>query len=123
MNAGYLCSEFPHRIFVDADGSRLELTVQPIAQTVVEKHCSHGGIIGIYYKSYFAQLIDTLLLSHSGDITCINQYGYMDPGVLDDDVLYMLLNPVELNGWYTFSAHTPENRNAMRDIGMQVPQT
>jgi hypothetical protein len=46
----------------------------------------------------------------------------MDPEVLEDDTLYMLLNPVEINGWYALPSHTPESRKVMRDIGMKVPR-
>ncbi len=122
LNASYLCSKLPHRIFEDADGARLELTVQPISPTVVEKHCSHGGIIWISYQTHFSQQVLTLLLSHEGDIARINEHGYMDPEVLEDDTLYMLLNPVEINGWYALPSHTPESRKVMRDIGMKVPR-
>ena len=42
LNAQYLCSTLPHRIYEDSEGSQLELVVRPIAQTVVETHASHG---------------------------------------------------------------------------------
>lgn len=122
VNAQFLCSELPHRFYEDAAGSKLELIVQPIAETVVETHIAHGGIIGFYYQTAFAHLVNTLLLSKDGHITHINDYGYMDPSVLEDDALYMLLNPVDINGWNLTTPPCVENHQAMmRDTGMTVP--
>jgi hypothetical protein len=42
INAQYLCSTLPHRIYEDSEGSQLELVVRPITQTVVETNASHG---------------------------------------------------------------------------------
>jgi hypothetical protein len=119
INAEYLCSSQPHRIYADAAGSILELTVMPIAQTVVEAHVSHGGIVGVHYRTPFAEIIRTIILSRQGNLSEINEYGYLDPHHLDDDTLYMLLNPVDINGWF----HMPsaEHQQVMEDIGMSIP--
>lgn len=105
-------------MYADATGAILELTVRPIAQTVVESHFTHGGIVGIHYKTAFQQIVKTLLLARDGNLTEINQYGYLDPCVLEDSALYMLLNPVDMDGWY----HLPfESQTQMlQDIGMST---
>jgi hypothetical protein len=120
INAEYLCSKLPHRVYADTAGAVLELTVRPIAQTVLEKHITHGGIIGIHYQTSFQQVVRTILLARDGNLAEINEYGYLDPCILDDTALYMLLNPVDLDGWY----HLPfeHQQQMMEDIGMsKVP--
>lgn len=105
-------------MYADTAGAILELTVRPIAQTVIETHSSHGGIVGIHYKTAFQQIVKTLLLARDGNLTEINEYGYLDPCILDDTTLYMLLNKVDLDGWY----HLPfESQTQMlQDIGMNT---
>ncbi len=118
INAQYLCSSLPHRIYADAVGSILEMTVRPIAQTVVESHLSHGGIIGIRYMTSFDNFVKTIILARDGQMSEINDYGYLDPFVLEDDALYMLLNPVDIGSWY----HMPsaEHQQVMQDIGIST---
>ena len=74
----------------------------------------------MYYQTVFAKFVNTLLLSNNGNISCINDYGYIEPYILDDDILYMLLNPVEINGWYFPASRTSENYQTRKDIGMNV---
>lgn len=52
LNAEYLLTQEPHRIYVDEGGNILELTVRRFSHLVVEKLYEHGGIIVVgYYDS------------------------------------------------------------------------
>ncbi len=104
INAEYLLEKEPHHVYVDEWGNILELTVRRFSDLVVEKLYEHGGVMAVgYYDATTEGKInfqDTFILRRDGDIIPIDiRKNYHERIWLDQDILYMLLNPLEINGW------------------------
>jgi len=114
INAKQLCATMPHRFYADHFGAIMELTVRPMAELLVERHASNGGIIGINYTSQDMKMVDTVIFNQKGKLFHINEHGYLDHASIDVDRLYYLLNPVEINGWHII--RDPNEHEAFRGV-------
>lgn len=115
INAQYLLKEQSHRLYVDPEGGILELMVRRFANTSLDLLDQYGGVIAVSH--YDPMRIGTKniqvahILSQNGRISTYRMHlpwSYIesprglivpDDGI-DMDLIYMLLNPIDLNNWY-----------------------
>ena len=103
INAAHLLDTQPHRVYGDAGGNLLEITVERFASTVVETLYGHGGIIAFRYHDATTDgemsFDNASVLRPDGQILGLHSYYGEMPLGIDLDIFYMLLNPVEINNW------------------------
>lgn len=110
----------PHRLYSDEAGNILELTVSPIASLVVEQLYGHWVVIGLRYQSgeWEEQTYATYILRSNGEVREIyNQLGEIEIGI-EYDLFYMILNPINLNGWQM--KDIKENQKARKKMASQM---
>ena len=104
INAAHLLQTQPHRVYGDAGGNLLEITVERFASTVVETLYGHGGIIAFRYHDATTDgemsFDNASVLRPDGQILGLHSYYGEMPLGIDIDLYYMLLNPVEINNWH-----------------------
>jgi hypothetical protein len=104
INADYLLDTQPHRVYGDAGGNILEITVERFASKVVERLYGHGGIIAFRYHDATTDgemsFDNAYVLKHDGRIHGLHSYYGELPIGMDIYLYYMLLNPVDINNWH-----------------------
>lgn len=99
INVQYLMKTLPHRLYADMWGATLELTADSIAQNIIETLHAHGCIIGMRYCDGTDSFIQTYIFTTQGAIYIPNGKNGFIRWAIEYDLLYMLLNPLNINNW------------------------
>ena len=108
VNAQYLISTEPYKLYADSRGNIYEIMVARIRDSV-------NAIFAYYYHDEKSQgeknILNSTLLTPEGQFISLD--GSNKKESIDMDIFHMALNPVNINGWHYQESYS---KNDLHDI-------
>lgn len=103
INAHYLLVEEPYRVYKSQTWDYLEIVVERFSHAISDILCSPGGIIAVGYRDMVTygekSYENTFILWPDWSIQAFQSSTWILPNGISHNILYMMLNLVEIHGW------------------------